>query len=80
MKKIRNLFLVAAMIAAAVSFPVFGESFEAAETGVPAEAAVFAEGAVSAPEEAAVFAEAAEKRAGGTDRGCRGNACRGDRR
>ncbi|MCQ2416038.1 MAG: hypothetical protein MJ063_08390 [Lachnospiraceae bacterium] len=60
MKKIRNLFLVAAMIAAAVSFPVFGESFEAAETGVPAEAAVFAEGAVSAPEEAAVFAEAAE--------------------
>lgn len=60
MKKIRNLFLVAAMIAAAVSFPVFGESFEAAETGVPAEAAVFAEGAVSAPEEAAVFAAAAE--------------------
>lgn len=60
MKKIRNLFFVAAMIAAAVSFPVFGESFEAAETGVPAEAAVFAEGAVSAPEEAAVFAEAAE--------------------
>ena len=60
MKKIRNLFLVAAMIAAAVSFPVFGESFEAAETGVPAEAAVFAEGAVSAPEEAPVFAEAAE--------------------
>lgn len=60
MKKIRNLFLVAAMIAAAVSFPVFGEPLEAAETGVPAEAAVFAEGAVNAPEEAAVFAEAAE--------------------
>ena len=60
MKKIRNLFLVAAVIAAAVSFPVFGESLEAAGTGVPAEAAVFAEGVVSAPEEAAVFAEAAE--------------------
>ncbi|MBQ0100250.1 MAG: hypothetical protein KBS39_01935, partial [Lachnospiraceae bacterium] len=39
------------MIAAAVAFPVFGESLEAAGTALPDEAAVFVEGAVSAPEE-----------------------------
>lgn len=60
MKRIRTLFLVAVMIAAAVAFPVFGESLEAAGTALPDEAAVFVEGLVSAPEGAAVFAEAAE--------------------